>query len=67
MGKEKNIKQDSRLKILRQEWKGLTKPTEKQLFSSTGRVVVITTVSAVMISVIDFGFTQMILHLTKLF
>lgn len=67
MGKEKKIKRDSTLKILRREWRGLTKPTGKQLFSSTGRVVAITVVSAFVISVVDFGFTQMVLQLTKLF
>lgn len=67
MGKEKKIKRDSILKILRKEWKGLTKPTGKQLFISTGRVVAITVVSAVLISLVDFGFTQIVLQLTKLF
>ena len=55
------------LKGLKTEWKGLIKPTPKQLTISTFRTVGIAVISAAMISLVDLGFTQIVLQITKLF
>lgn len=63
--KNKKPKQ-SFFKTLRMEWKSISKPKPKELVVSTIRTVVISVISAGVISGFDFGVTQIMVQLAKL-
>ncbi len=63
--KNKKPKQ-SFFKTLRMEWKSISKPKPKELAVSTIRTVVISVISAGVISGFDFGVTQIMVQLAKL-
>lgn len=63
--RKKKIKQ-SFFKMLRMEWKSISKPKPKELAVSTVRTVVISVISAGVISGFDFGVTQIMVQLAKL-
>ena len=63
--KNKKSKQ-SFFKMLRMEWKSISKPKPKELAVVTVRTVVISVISAGMISGFDFGVTQIMVQLAKL-
>lgn len=63
--KNKKPKQ-SFFKMLRMEWKSISKPKPKELAVATVRTVVISVISAGVISGFDFGVTQIMVHLAKL-
>ena len=65
--KKKNKKpKQSFFKTLRMEWKSISKPKPKELVVATIRTVVISVISAGVISGFDFGVTQIIVQLAKL-
>lgn len=64
---EKNKKsKQSFFKMLRMEWKSVSKPKPKELAVATVRTVVISVISAGVISGFDFGVTQIMVQLAKL-
>lgn len=63
--KNKKSKQ-SFFKMLRMEWKSISKPKPKELAVATIRTVVISVISAGVISGFDFGVTQIMVQLAKL-
>ena len=64
---EKNKKsKQSLFKMLRMEWKSVSKPKPKELAVATVRTVVISVISAGVISGFDFGVTQIMVQLAKL-
>lgn len=63
--KNKKLKQ-SFFKMLRMEWKSISKPKPKELAVATVRTVVISVISAGVISGFDFGVTQIMVQLAKL-
>ena len=63
--KNKKSKQ-SFFKMLRMEWKSISKPKPKELAVATVRTVVISVISAGVISGFDFGVTQIMVRLAKL-
>lgn len=63
---KKNKKKQSFFKTLRGEWKSISKPRPKELAVSTIRTVVISVISAGIISGFDFGVTQIMVQLAKL-
>ncbi len=63
--KNKKPKQ-SFFKMLRMEWKSISKPKPKELAVATIRTVVISVISAGVISGFDFGVTQIMVQLAKL-
>lgn len=63
--KNKKSKQ-SFFKMLRVEWKSISKPKPKELAVATVRTVVISVISAGVISGFDFGVTQIMVQLAKL-
>lgn len=63
--KSKKPKQ-SFFKMLRMEWKSISKPKPKELAVATVRTVVISVISAGVISGFDFGVTQIMVQLAKL-
>lgn len=63
--KNKKSKQ-SFFKMLRMEWKSISKPKPKELAVVTIRTVVISVISAGVISGFDFGVTQIMVQLAKL-
>lgn len=63
--KNKKSKQ-SFFKTLRMEWKSISKPKPKELVVSTIRTVLISVISAGIISGFDFGVTQIMVQLAKL-
>ena len=63
--KNKHPKQ-SFFKMLRMEWKSISKPKPKELAIATIRTVVISVISAGVISGFDFGVTQIMVQLAKL-
>ena len=63
--KSKKPKQ-SFFKMLRMEWKSISKPKPKELAIATIRTVVISVISAGVISGFDFGVTQIMVQLAKL-
>ena len=63
--KNKKPKQ-SFFKTLRMEWKSISKPKPKELAVSTIRTVLISVISAGIISGFDFGVTQIMVQLAKL-
>ena len=52
--------------MLRMEWKSISKPKPKELAVATIRTVVISVISAGVISGFDFGVTQIMVQLAKL-
>ena len=65
--KNKNKKpKQSFFKMLCMEWKSISKPKPKELAVATIRTVVISVISAGVISGFDFGVTQIIVQLSKL-
>lgn len=65
--KKRNKKsKQSFFKMLRMEWKSISKPKPKELAIATIRTVVISGIAAGVISGFDFGVTQMMVHLVKL-
>lgn len=63
--KNKKSKQ-SFFKMLRMEWKSISKPKPKELAVATVRTIVISVISAGVISGFDFGVTQIMVQLAKL-
>lgn len=63
--KNKKSKQ-SFFKMLRMEWKSISKPKPKELAVATVRTVIISVISAGVISGFDFGVTQIMVQLAKL-
>lgn len=63
--KNKKPKQ-SFFKMLCMEWKSISKPKPKELAVATVRTVVISVISAGVISGFDFGVTQIMVQLAKL-
>lgn len=63
--KNKKSKQ-SFFKMLCMEWKSISKPKPKELAVATVRTVVISVISAGVISGFDFGVTQIMVQLAKL-
>lgn len=63
--KNKKSKQ-SFFKMLCMEWKSVSKPKPKELAVATVRTVVISVISAGVISGFDFGVTQIMVQLAKL-
>ena len=65
--KNKNKKpKQSFFKMLRMEWKSISKPKPKELAVATVRTVDISVISAGVISGFDFGVTQIMVQLAKL-
>lgn len=64
--KKKRKKKQSFFKMLRMEWKSISKPKPKELAVATVRTVVISVISAGVISGFDFGVTQIMVQLAKL-
>lgn len=64
--RRKKKKKQSFFKMLRMEWKSISKPKPKELAVSTVRTVVISVISAGVISGFDFGVTQIMVQLAKL-
>lgn len=65
--KNKNKKpKQSFFKMLCMEWKSISKPKPKELAVATIRTVVISVISAGVISGFDFGVTQIMVQLAKL-
>lgn len=64
--KRKKKKKQSFFKMLRMEWKSISKPKPKELAVATVRTVVISVISAGVISGFDFGVTQIMVQLAKL-
>lgn len=63
---KKKTNKKSWFRELKHEWKGISKPTGKELSISTCRTVIIAVLSALAISIIDFGFTHLIVQITNL-
>lgn len=64
--RKKKKKKQSFFKMLRMEWKSISKPKPKELAVATVRTVVISVISAGVISGFDFGVTQIMVQLAKL-
>lgn len=64
--RRKKKKKQSFFKMLRMEWKSISKPKLKELAVATVRTVVISVISAGVISGFDFGVTQIMVQLAKL-
>lgn len=64
--RKKKKKKQSFFKMLRMEWKSISKPKPKELAVATIRTVVISVISAGVISGFDFGVTQIMVQLAKL-
>lgn len=64
--KRRKKKKQSFFKMLRMEWKSISKPKPKELAVATIRTVVISVISAGVISGFDFGVTQIMVQLAKL-
>lgn len=64
--RRKKKKKQSFFKMLRMEWKSISKPKPKELAVVTVRTVVISVISAGVISGFDFGVTQIMVQLAKL-
>ena len=64
--KKRKKKKQSFFKMLRMEWKSISKPNPKELAVATVRTVVISVISAGVISGFDFGVTQIMVQLAKL-
>ena len=64
--RKKKKKKQSFFKMLRMEWKSISKPKPKDLAVATIRTVVISVISAGVISGFDFGVTQIMVQLAKL-
>lgn len=64
--KKRKKKKQSFFKMLRMEWKSISKPKPKELAVATVRTVVISVISAGVISGFDFGVTQIMVQLAKL-
>lgn len=64
--KRRKKKKQSFFKMLRMEWKSISKPKPKELAVATVRTVVISVISAGVISGFDFGVTQIMVQLAKL-
>lgn len=64
--RRKKKKKQSFFKMLRMEWKSISKPKPKELAVATVRTVVISVISAGVISGFDFGVTQIMVQLAKL-
>ena len=64
--KKRKKKKQSFFKMLRMEWKSISKPKPKELAVTTVRTVVISVISAGVISGFDFGVTQIMVQLAKL-
>lgn len=64
--RKKKKKKQSFFKMLRMEWKSISKPKPKELVVATVRTVVISVISAGVISGFDFGVTQIMVQLAKL-
>lgn len=64
--RRKKKKKQSFFKMLRLEWKSISKPKPKELAVATVRTVVISVISAGVISGFDFGVTQIMVQLAKL-
>lgn len=64
--KKRKKKEQSFFKMLRMEWKSISKPKPKELAVATVRTVVISVISAGVISGFDFGVTQIMVQLAKL-
>lgn len=64
--KRKKKVKPSFFKMLRMEWKSISKPKPKELAVATVRTVVISVISAGVISGFDFGVTQIMVQLAKL-
>ena len=64
--RRKKKKKQSFFKMLRMEWKSISKPKPKELAVTTIRTVVISVISAGVISGFDFGVTQIMVQLAKL-
>lgn len=63
---KKSKKKQSFFKMLRLEWKSISKPKPKELAVATVRTVIISVISAGVISGFDFGVTQIMVQLAKL-
>lgn len=63
--RRKKKKKQSFFKMLRMEWKSISKPKPKELAVATVRTVVISVISAGVISGFDFGVTQIMVQLAK--
>lgn len=64
--RKKKKKKQSFFKMLSMEWKSISKPKPKELAVATVRTVVISVISAGVISGFDFGVTQIMVQLAKL-
>lgn len=64
--RRKKKKKQSFFKMLRMEWKSISKPKPKELAVATVRTVIISVISAGVISGFDFGVTQIMVQLAKL-
>lgn len=64
--RKKKKKKQSFFKMLRMEWKSISKPKPKELAVATVRTIVISVISAGVISGFDFGVTQIMVQLAKL-
>lgn len=64
--RKKKKKKQSFFKMLCMEWKSISKPKPKELAVATIRTVVISVISAGVISGFDFGVTQIMVQLAKL-
>lgn len=64
--RKKKKKKQSFFNMLRMEWKSVSKPKPKELAVATVRTVVISVISAGVISGFDFGVTQIMVQLAKL-
>ena len=64
--RRKKKKKQSFFKMLCMEWKSISKPKPKELAVATVRTVVISVISAGVISGFDFGVTQIMVQLAKL-
>lgn len=64
--RKKKKKKQSFFNMLRMEWKSISKPKPKELAVATVRTVVISVISAGVISGFDFGVTQIMVQLAKL-
>lgn len=63
---KKQHKVTSFFRNMKREWKGLTKPSGKELTVLTFRTVVISVFAALIISAIDVGFTQLLLFVSSM-
>lgn len=64
--KKDKKKKQSFFKMIRGEWKTISKPKPKELAVMTARTVIISVISAGVISAFDFGVTQAMVQIAKL-